>query len=184
MARVCEWCAADISHKRIDAIYCDRVCKSRAATERHNARKSAEDRSRENSERYLRERERRLEYARAYYWATAEYRREYSRAWRRANPEARRAQRLKRDSLKKAAECRTVTADDLKRITNRQRGKCYYCQAEADLVFDHIVPLAKGGRHAIGNLVGACDHCNSQKSAMLLVEWRRFLFRRGVSLTL
>lgn len=184
MERTCEWCVEDISHKRRDARFCDRACKNKATQERLRARTTPEERSELNRERYLRERDRRLEQARAYYWSTAEFRRDYSKAWRKSNPDKRRAQQLKRTAQMKGAESRVVTSGDLTHIINIQQGRCYYCQAETDLVFDHVMPLAKGGRHSIGNLVGACAHCNSQKSAMLLIEWRHFLLRKGVSLTL
>lgn len=184
MARDCEWCATDISHKRRDARFCDRACKSRAATDRYNQRHPIEERREADRARYSRERDHRIEYARSYYWANAEFRREYSKSWRQANPDKRRAQQLKRTAAMKGAESRSVSSADLTRIINAQQGRCYYCDTKTDLVFDHITPLSKGGRHAIGNLVGACVHCNSQKSAMLLIEWRHFLQRKGVSLTL
>lgn len=79
------------------------------------------------------------------------------------------------------AEARRVSAGNIEAILNRQQGCCFYCSAPADLTIDHVIPLAKGGRHAIGNLVGACQHCNSQKGAMLLIEWKRFLQREEVT---
>lgn len=36
---------------------------------------------------------------------------------------------------------------------------CAYCNALADTV-DHVVPLARGGRNELGNLVPACKWCN------------------------
>lgn len=73
---------------------------------------------------------------------------------------------------------------ELDAIKNRQRGECYYCGERKPLVVDHVIPLAKGGRHAIGNLTGSCQTCNSSKGAMLLIEWRVYMKRKGVSLTL
>ncbi|WP_306317623.1 MULTISPECIES: HNH endonuclease [unclassified Streptomyces] len=37
---------------------------------------------------------------------------------------------------------------------------------------DHVIPLSKGGRHAIGNLMPACMPCNMSKSASFLSVWR------------
>lgn len=38
---------------------------------------------------------------------------------------------------------------------------------------DHVVPLSRGGRHSIGNILPACESCNLSKHASYLVEWRR-----------
>jgi hypothetical protein len=37
---------------------------------------------------------------------------------------------------------------------------------------DHVIPLAKGGRHTIGNVLPVCGYCNSTKHSLLLVVWR------------
>jgi 5-methylcytosine-specific restriction endonuclease McrA len=50
-------------------------------------------------------------------------------------------------------------------IYSRCNGKCAYCD-ETDrriLQFDHIVPLSRGGRHAIDNIQLACRLCNQSK---------------------
>lgn len=39
---------------------------------------------------------------------------------------------------------------------------------------DHVVPIRRGGRHSIGNLLPSCNRCNLSKAAKLLVEWRRW----------
>ena len=36
---------------------------------------------------------------------------------------------------------------------------------------DHVVPLSRGGKHEIENLLPACRSCNSSKGAKLLEEW-------------
>ncbi len=41
---------------------------------------------------------------------------------------------------------------------------CYYCKRDGlKLTIDHFMPLARGGAHAIRNLVPACRSCNSRK---------------------
>jgi 5-methylcytosine-specific restriction endonuclease McrA len=37
---------------------------------------------------------------------------------------------------------------------------------------DHVVPIARGGWHAIGNILPACFSCNSSKRDDLLIYWR------------
>lgn len=53
-----------------------------------------------------------------------------------------------------------------------ETGVCVYCGALGrKLVMDHFVPIAKGGRHELGNLIPVCQSCNSQKSARLPDEF-------------
>ncbi len=52
--------------------------------------------------------------------------------------------------------------------------RCVYCGSALDLEFatiDHVLPLAKGGAHAPGNLVVACAPCNRMKGDMLPHEF-------------
>lgn len=53
-------------------------------------------------------------------------------------------------------------------ILRRDNHACRYCGAaapEAKLTVDHVVPQALGGSDEPGNLVTACEPCNSGKSA-------------------
>jgi 5-methylcytosine-specific restriction endonuclease McrA len=47
-------------------------------------------------------------------------------------------------------------------------GQCAYCAAAAT-TWDHLTPVALGGRTEPGNVVPACASCNSSKRASLLV---------------
>jgi 5-methylcytosine-specific restriction endonuclease McrA len=58
------------------------------------------------------------------------------------------------------------------------RGPCFYCQATEKITIDHIIPIYKGGRHSIGNLVSACKSCNSSKGVKFLVVWKRNIERK------
>jgi hypothetical protein len=49
-------------------------------------------------------------------------------------------------------------------------GPCVYC-GEPATCLDHVRPLARGGEETAGNLVPACQDCNSRKSARLLIRW-------------
>lgn len=179
--RSCAECGVDIAHKKSNAQYCNRKCKNRASERRAIAdgRRHRQDRAR-----YSRERDHRVAYAKTQYWADPEKSREYSRQYRKSHPEVRGAQAQARRARKSGVESRSVTHRETDAIFNRQRGCCYYCGERAKLAIDHVIPLSKAGRHAIGNLVGACQPCNSSKAAMLLIEWRLYQKRKGVSLTL
>ena len=92
--------------------------------------------------------------------------------WAKKNPERRALKEQRRRARLRANDVREVTATDLATLLRRAGGCCAYCGKRAVLTIDHIIPIARGGRHAIGNLTPACGPCNSSKGARLLVEWR------------
>lgn len=47
------------------------------------------------------------------------------------------------------------------------------------MTMDHRVPLARGGRHEIQNVVPACKTCNSRKHTRTEAEFRDFLRSEG-----
>ena len=60
--------------------------------------------------------------------------------------------------------------DELLALFITQDGTCAYCgehKARAILHIDHRIPLSRGGRHHISNIVLACDICNLRKSRRL-----------------
>jgi len=38
---------------------------------------------------------------------------------------------------------------------------------------DHVVPLIRGGRHSVGNIIPACRSCNSSKGGKFIIEWKK-----------
>jgi 5-methylcytosine-specific restriction endonuclease McrA len=80
----------------------------------------------------------------------------------------------RRRALMRGADVRQVTAKDWLSVVRRYRNCCAYCgSSDKPLTREHIIPLARGGRHSIGNLIPVCGSCNSSKADRLLVEWRR-----------
>jgi 5-methylcytosine-specific restriction endonuclease McrA len=58
------------------------------------------------------------------------------------------------------------------------KGICHYCGRPAqpsELTMDHVVPLARGGNTAKGNVVPACKACNNRKKQLLPMEWERYI---------
>lgn len=51
---------------------------------------------------------------------------------------------------------------------------CSYCKKViiGKYHFDHVVPIARGGKHVRENLVVACVSCNLSKGPKLLTEWK------------
>lgn len=65
-----------------------------------------------------------------------------------------------------------VLDSDLRRLAERHRGRCAYCLVAPFEHWDHVIPVARGGRHSIGNLLPSCARCNLKKQAKFVVEFR------------
>ena len=48
---------------------------------------------------------------------------------------------------------------------------CAYCGAEGKVEADHCVPLSRGGKHDISNIIPSCRTCNQQKYNRYVGEW-------------
>ena len=111
-------------------------------------------------------RERLNEQARA---ADPERRREALRKHAEAHPLAGVAGQQRHRAKRAGVEVLEVSEEDLRRIYS---SPCLYCGAVGGITADHVVPISRGGRHSVGNLVPACQTCNKRKAGRLLIEWR------------
>lgn len=58
-------------------------------------------------------------------------------------------------------------------VFHRDGFTCVYCDSPTDDPHcDHVIPLSKGGRSTLDNLVTACPECNVSKGARTPEEWR------------
>jgi len=112
----------------------------------------------------------------------------HSKAWRQANPERTtiHRKRWRADNPERAIE---VGRENMARRKARKRGNkvtkadyaailaefgmvCHICTLDiptmADLHFDHVIPLAKGGPHSADNIRPSHAVCNMRKHAKLL----------------
>lgn len=48
---------------------------------------------------------------------------------------------------------------------------CAYCGKEDKLTMDHVTPISQGGTTTLGNIIPACQSCNSSKGNRDLIEW-------------
>lgn len=80
----------------------------------------------------------------------------------------------RRLAKKNSVEALAVTPREWQRLVDRYGGLCAYCRERPWAERDHIIPLSRGGRYSIGNLLPACVRCNRSKGTRLLVEWRAF----------
>jgi 5-methylcytosine-specific restriction endonuclease McrA len=85
------------------------------------------------------------------------------------HPEKNRAKRQRRRALELAASVYLVSR---KEITKLYASNCFYCGGAGRIELDHVVPLAQGGQHSIGNLVPACMACNRSKGSKTIMQWR------------
>lgn len=73
-------------------------------------------------------------------------------------------------------EWNALKARDEKLKTNilkKSNYRCWYCGKENEsLTFDHIIPIIRGGKNNIENLVASCKKCNSSKRELTVNEWR------------
>lgn len=150
--RACAWCGADISSLSGVRRYCSESCSAQGV--REISRDWHRARRSEDPD-AARERDR-------------DY---YARRSARVKAKVHR----RRGRVEGGGSC-VVTERDLERLLS---APCAYCDCCPSSEIDHVVPIARGGRDAIGNLIGACSFCNRSKNDRFLVEWRRSL-REGV----
>lgn len=151
VAECCAVCGGPMKGKRANAVYCTRVCKLRASERR---------RDRDDAARYVREREHRIAYAKAY---------------AAQNPHV---GQLSRRNRRAAARGGRVKPADWLKLCRRYGGRCAYCGIKGQLTVDHVVPLVRGGRNTIGNVLPACMSCNCHKQGRFIMEWRLGKSRR------
>lgn len=149
--RSCLTCSASIEHKRSNAQYCDRTCKAKASDKRRVARDPGRDKRR-----YVNEAPLRIDRAKRYYYANHEKQVLYSRNYQHG---------ARGFSI-------AITAREWRRLKARYHHQCAYCSKSGPLQMDHVVPLARGGRHAPANILPACASCNISKRDHFLSEWR------------
>lgn len=60
-------------------------------------------------------------------------------------------------------------ADEVKiAVWRRDGGQCVRCGNRANLEYDHIIPVIKGGSNTVRNIELLCESCNRRKSANLM----------------
>lgn len=109
------------------------------------------------------------------------------RRYNTEHPEIQSGIRAKRRAIKRGA-----TIGNTKLISNweaRWRRKarviCYWCKNEfapSNCHADHVVALAIGGSHSIGNLCISCASCNLSKNASTLSDWNTRLKQPALEL--
>lgn len=144
----CLYCGKKMKPGRADKKYCNRSCKTGASTKRTGV---------DHHLRYLKERERRIAYAKQY---------------AKEHPEVGQAAKRRRRVLLQTNGLYTFSGSDWERCLNRFNRRCAYCGSDGQLSMDHVIPVTRGGTHGAGNIVPACMSCNASKGNKFYVEWK------------
>jgi 5-methylcytosine-specific restriction endonuclease McrA len=91
--------------------------------------------------------------------------------WRKRNPNLVLQFGHARRARKQAA---TVEDCTIKITILKKTRFCHWCCTPLipkTVTIDHVVPLARGGKHCNDNLVAACKSCNTSKNDNLVHEW-------------
>lgn len=97
-----------------------------------------------------------------------------TKKWKQANRE--RANRSDNQSIhRRRARMRVNGVFDIRpiEIARLYRQACAYCGSKESIQLDHVIPIARGGTHSIGNLISACSSCNASKGSLTITEWRK-----------
>ena len=164
LERVCAFCTQPIVGRKASAIFCSVECNNDALVARRRAAKWVgvrPDRPCVRCGKPLLGKKPHARYC--------------SRRCKMAACEAREGTRINRDVRKGRISSDRVfsfTDRDWKRLCNRYDQRCAYCGQRKTLERDHVLPVSRGGRHSIGNIVPACRSCNLEKRRKFLSEWR------------
>lgn len=123
----------------------------------------AERRRRENN------RDAHRESVRRWVRANPEAHRANTRRWNAAHPLERRASYQRKRAKRKAAPREPFTVAQWNEKVARYGGKCAYCRERPWKHQDHVIPLSRGGSHALANVVPACQPCNQKKHAKVWI---------------
>jgi 5-methylcytosine-specific restriction endonuclease McrA len=87
--------------------------------------------------------------------------------------QTRRARAARRRTKRVAASGSDLTNDQWFRILEAW-GSCAYCGADGvALQKDCVLPISRGGRYTLDNVVPACASCNASKCNTELTSWMR-----------
>lgn len=123
---------------------------------------------------YVNNKDRKAAYDSEYRSITRDRHNELNRIWYANNLEHARKLAIDSASRRRAKKYTNgvylVTVKEVARILSNP---CFYCSAVGTVELDHVVPIARGGTHSIGNLVAACRRCNASKGSKTITEWKK-----------
>jgi 5-methylcytosine-specific restriction endonuclease McrA len=93
--------------------------------------------------------------------------------WNKENKKKRAVIIFNYDSKRRAQIKSGCTSKELLEWKNKQTKICYWCNKICidNFHIDHYMPLSKGGKHELNNLVISCPSCNLSKNAKSPLEF-------------
>jgi len=98
---------------------------------------------------------------------------EYQRKYRAENPQI-----VTNCSARRRAKIRQwsdITAEEWLGLMSQYEWECFYCGIRLGIQnrsVDHIIPISRGGRHHVENLIPCCRLCNSSKHDTIYPVWK------------
>lgn len=74
---------------------------------------------------------------------------------------------VRRRRAKQAQAEYPLTSKEWQIVLDKYGRKCVYCGSKKKIEMDHVVPLSKGGKHSMQNVLPACRSCNAEKNNKL-----------------
>ena len=163
---------------------CQEIPKTKGMCKKHydtSWRYANPDKVRERNRRSReRTKEHRSEYFKNYRLKNLSYLKDKQKVWREANPNYHSEYYEKYPELKNDKEARRrakklsngVFEIKHSELIKLYSSPCLYCGSIKNIEADHVIPISRGGRHSIGNLVPACKRCNISKGKKTIMEWK------------
>lgn len=98
-------------------------------------------------------------------------RRKNNSNWKKNNRDMVANQVAKYRAKKRGARINDFTHAQWKLMKTLYKDQCFYCESNAPLTQDHLIPISRGGNHTSSNIVPACALCNSTKNNKTIVEY-------------
>lgn len=107
-------------------------------------------------------------------WVTdnPERRKTHYTDWSHRNPEYVNQKNRDRRTRKREQADGYLPTRFKERVIRFYGSKCLKCESTENLTLDHIIPLIKGGRHAVRNMQVLCHSCNASKEARNTKDYR------------
>ena len=119
---------------------------------------------------YEKNREARLATASQWREANRDRYREMLRAWGASNRDRGRIKTARRRALMRSNGVVEILDRDIKRMLASPCAHAHLGDCDGPIHLDHIIPIARGGRHAVGNMQPLCRRHNTSKQDRFEVE--------------
>lgn len=119
----------------------------------------------------------------AYHEANREKRKAYNREYARNHPHGVQEKQARRRARKSKVSFDARVSR--KKVIERDNSTCYLCKKileRTEIVFDHVLPIARGGAHSFENLKVSCALCNARKGAKTLEEYYSYCVENHIPL--